>query len=155
NFGEWAAAIRRRQVTLAAAGSKRAAEAMAPRLVAGAAIASVLLWVGSGWFYAMAGEQRTIGLGEEPLWVPHAAARFAGRPELPTRFLSFHNGHAALFEYYHGPERKVFTDPRLEVNGVDLFQRFQRLQNAILQDDPRTNWRAELDAIGRPVILVD
>ena len=154
NFAEWAAAIRRRRAVLSADGSRPAPDSLAPRLVAGAAIAGVLLWVGSGWFYAMTGEQRTIGLGEEPLWFPHAAARFAGRPEMPARFLSFHNGHASLFEYYHGPERKVYTDPRLEVNGADLFQRYQRLQDAILnKDEPR--WRAELDAIGRPVILVD
>ncbi len=157
NFGEWAAAIQRRRAALAAAGSssRPAPESWTPRLVAAAAILGVHVWVGSGGFYAMTGEQRTIGLGEEPLWFPHAAARFAGRPEMPARFLSFHNGHASLFEYYHGPERKVFTDPRLEVNGADLFQRYQRLQDAMLKDEPGSSWRAELDAMGRPVILVD
>src|SRR5207249_725003 len=63
--------------------------------------------------------------------------------------------HASLFEYYHGPERKVYTDPRLEVNGPELFQRYQQLQDAITRDEPRSSWRAELDAMGRPVILVD
>ena len=65
-----------------------------------------------------------IGLGEEPVFFAHAAARFAGEPGMPNRFLSFHNGHASLFEYYHGPERKVYTDPRLEVAGADLFERY-------------------------------
>src|SRR5207237_4211635 len=50
---------------------------------------------------------------------------------------------------------KVYTDPRLEVNGADLFQRYQRLQDAMMRDEPGSSWRAELDAIGRPVILVD
>ena len=84
-----------------------------------------------GPFYEMTGERRTIGLGEEPLFFPHEAAQFAGRPEMPERFLSFHNGHASLFEYYHGPERKVYTDPRLEVAGAELFERYSDLEKAI------------------------
>ena len=157
NFGEWAAAIRRRRVALAPPESRPAlsatANAMAPRLVAAIAITSVLIWVGSGWFYEMTGEKRTIALGEDPFFFPHEAARFAGRPEMPERFLSFHNGHAALFEYYHGPRRKVFTDPRLEVTGPELFDRYQRLERAIRDD--QAGWQGELDRIGRPVILVD
>ena len=47
---------------------------------------------------------------------------------MPKRFLSFHNGHASLFEYYHGPERKVYTDPRLEVAGPELFTRYMELE---------------------------
>jgi tetratricopeptide (TPR) repeat protein len=159
NLGEWAAAVRRRRAELAGAESRpdaastRTPSALKPRLAAGIAIAAVLVWVGSGVFYQMAGEKRTIGLGEEPLWFPHEAARFAGRPELPARFLSFHNGHASLFEYYHGPERKVYTDPRLEVAGADLFERYEQLSGRIAKDEP--SWRAELDAMGRPVVLVD
>src|SRR5262249_12518487 len=87
------------------------------------------------------------------LWFPHEAARFAGRPEMPERFLSFHNGHASLFIYYHGPERKVYTDPRLEVNGAELFTRYRELEDAITKNTP--GWQARLEAIGQPVILVD
>ena len=72
---------------------------------------------------------------------------------MPTRFLSFHNGHAALFEYYHGPERKVYIDPRLEVAGADLFRRYVALENRISEDKP--GWEAELAEMGRPVILSD
>src|SRR5262249_14335127 len=110
NFGEWAAAVRRRGAAGNRTGSRAtpASSALRPRLAAGAAIAGVLVWVGSGWFYEMTGEKRIISLGEEPLWFPHQAARFAGRPEMPVRFLSFHNAHASLFEYYHGPQRKVY-----------------------------------------------
>ena len=63
---------------------------------------------------------------------------------MPERFLSFHNGHAALFEYYHGPERKVYTDPRLEVAGAELFERYRELEDG----DPRgsAGWRGQLDA---------
>ena len=102
-----------------------------PRPLAFAAVAVMLLWVGSGQFFRMTGEGRTIGFGEDALWFPHQAAKFAGKPGMPSRFLSFHNGHAALFEYYHGPERKVYIDPRLEVAGADLFLRFTALGKRI------------------------
>ncbi len=129
------------------------ATSFAPRIVAGVAISLVLVWVGSGWFYQMTGEKRTIGLGEEPLWFPHEAARFAGQPEMPERFLSFHNGHASLFEYYHGPERKVYTDPRLEVTGPELFKRYRDLEDDLKSNTP--GWQPNLDGLGRPVILVN
>jgi hypothetical protein len=124
-----------------------------PRLIAFGAIAVLLLVVGSGQFYRMTGEGRVIGLGEEPLWFPHEAAKFAGEPGMPDHFLSFHNGHASLFEYYHGPERKVYTDPRLEVAGATLFQRYLMLQDRLAKNE--TGWEAELDEMGRPSILVD
>ena len=102
----------------------------------------------------MTGEGRVIGLGEEPLFFPHEAARFAGQPGMPDRFLSFHNGHASLFEYYHGPERKVYTDPRLEVAGADLFKRYIDARKACSKKDLPAG-RPQLDEMGRPVILVD
>ena len=72
---------------------------------------------------------------------------------MPTRFLSFHNGHASLFEYYHGPERKVYTDPRLEIAGPDLFKNYIELGSLLKKDLP--GWEAQLNEMGRPVILVD
>jgi tetratricopeptide (TPR) repeat protein len=155
NFAEWAAAVRRRR------GERRVPEATStahralwgPRLLATGAILAVLAWVGSGVFYRMTGEGRTIGLGEAPLFFAHEAVRFAGRPEMPDRFISFHNGHASLFEFYYGPERKVYTDPRLEVAGPDLFARYMRLDSDIKNN--ARGWQAELDYIGRPVVLVD
>ena len=157
NFGEWAAAIQRRRAAHAALEPNKLSTLweteVAPRLVAAVTIASVLAWVGSGWFYEMTGEKRTISLGEDPLFFPHEAAKFAGLAEMPERFLSFHNGHAALFEYYHGPDRKVYTDPRLEVAGPELFSRYQDLELAIRND--QGGWRGQLDQMGRPVILVD
>ena len=101
----------------------------------------------------MTGEGRVISLGEEPLFFPHAATRFAGESGMPSRFLSFHNGHASLFEYYHGPERKVYTDPRLEVAGPELFTRYIDLERRLEHDGP--GWEVELAEMGRPVILTD
>jgi tetratricopeptide (TPR) repeat protein len=151
NFAEWAAAVQHRRASILGLG--RARRATLPRLAACGAILLVILWVGTGWFYSQAGEGRTIGLGEEPLWFPHEAARFAGKPGMPDRFLSFHNAHASLFEYYHGPGRKVYTDPRLEVAGADLFKHYIELEKRLASGEP--GWEAELDALARPVILVD
>jgi tetratricopeptide (TPR) repeat protein len=112
-----------------------------------------LLWVGSGQFFRMTGEGRTIALGEDALWFPHEAARFAGKAGMPSRFLSFHDAHAALFEYYHGPERKVYIDPRLEVAGADLYRRYTDLGKRIKDDQP--GWEEQLAEMDRPVILTD
>jgi tetratricopeptide (TPR) repeat protein len=151
NFGEWAASIRRRR---AASPSNRSKSwTMPPRAFTGCAIAALLVWVLSGSYYAISGENRTIGLGEEPLWFPHAATRFAGKPGMPDRFVAFHNGHASLYVYYHGPKRKVYTDPRLEVTGAELFEKYRLLEQQILKDQP--GWEAELDRMGRPAVLVD
>lgn len=157
NFAEWVGSLGR-------GGTKRnaaepAADGVRPRAVALVALIGLLFFVGGGWFYAWTGEGRVIGWGEEPLWFPHEAAKLAGEPEMPERFLSFHNGHASLFIYYHSPERPggpgrtVFTDARLEVTGVELYQRYLDLKKAIVGDSP--GWEAQLDAIGRPSILVD
>ncbi|HEV3121573.1 MAG TPA: hypothetical protein VGY53_06710, partial [Isosphaeraceae bacterium] len=150
NFGEWAATIARRR---AAAGTAPPAPRIAPRLVALAAMGVAIFALGSGWLYTHAAEGRTIGLGEEPLWFPHAAARFAGEAGLPPKFLGFHLGHNALFEYYHGPERKVFADPRLEVMGPEVFQHYRALQSRLAANDP--GWERELETLGRPVVLAD
>jgi tetratricopeptide (TPR) repeat protein len=151
NFGEWAAAVRARRLARGAAGA--IGSSTGPRLAALGAVGLVFLWVGSGVFFKMTGEGRVIGLGEEPVFFAHAAAKFAGEPGMPARFLSFHNGHASLFEYYHGPDRKVYTDPRLEVAGVDLFERYTMLGNRLRMDE--SGWETELDNMGRPVIMVD
>jgi len=151
NFAEWAAVLRRRRATTE--GTPPSSSGMMPRMITGCVTALVFVWVLSGSYYAMCGEHRTIGLGEEPLWFPHEATRFAGKPGMPDRFLAFHNGHASLYEYYHGPERKVYTDPRLEIAGADLFQKYVNLERRILEDQP--GWEADLDRMGRPVVLVD
>ncbi len=78
---------------------------------------------------------------------------------MPDRFLSYHNAHASVFEYYHSPEREngpgrtVFTDPRLEIAGAELFDEYQKLGKNIAADQP--GWEDELNRLGRPSILVD
>ena len=147
NFAEWAAAIRQRREMLGQASASR--WALPARPLAFAAVAVLLLWVGSGQFFRMTGEGRTIGFGEDALWFPHQAAKFAGKAGMPSRFLSFHNGHAALFEYYHGPERKVYIDPRLEVAGADLFRRYIEPRASNQEKHARVGSRAGRDGAAR------
>ncbi len=151
NFGEWAAAIRNRRQTQGTIARSR--WSLPARPIAFGTVALLILWVGSGQFFRMTGEGRTIGLGEDRLWFPHEAVKFAGKAGMPDRFLSFHNGHAALYEYYYGPERKVYIDPRLEVAGADLFRRYNALGKRIEANEP--GWEAELTEMRRPVILSD
>jgi tetratricopeptide (TPR) repeat protein len=151
NLGEWVAALRKRRELLGGAEPSR--WALPERPLAFAIVAVMLLWVGSGQFFRMTGEGRTIGFGEESVWFAHEAAKFAGKAGMPSRFLSFHNAHAALFELYHGPERKVYIDPRLEVAGADLFLRYIALEKRIEGNEP--GWEAELAEMGRPVIMSD
>jgi tetratricopeptide (TPR) repeat protein len=153
NFAEWAAVLARHAGTgSAAARRRRLPQGLLPRLATLGLICALFVLVASGNFYALAGEGRTVGLGEEPLWFPHAAVEFAGKPELPDRFLSFHEGYAALYEYHNGPQRKVFVDARLEVVGATLYKRYLDLAERIRDDDP--GWPAELDAAGRPAVMV-
>ena len=109
NFGEWAAMVRNRRTLLGPVEPSR--WALPARPLAFATLGVLLLGVGSGQFFRMTGEGRTIDLGEDALWFPHEAAKFAGKAGMPSRFLSFHNAHASLFEYYHGPEPQSLYRP--------------------------------------------
>ena len=155
NFAEWAAADRRPRRQRQIQRPYRRGRGVAPRVVALARDRRALLWVASGRFYEASREGRTIGLGEEPLWYPHEAVKFSGGPGMPERFLGYHMGHASLYEYYFAPERKVFADARLEVIGPDLFERYMTLERRITKLRRRPAWGRELDAAGRPVVLVD
>ncbi len=151
NLAEWAAVItaRRRSTRNDPTAHARSA---APRAVAFASIAVAFVAVASGAFYQLAGEGRVVGLGFEPLWFPHKAVQFAGRPEMPERFVSFSFGWASLYDYYFGPKRKVFIDPRLEVAGPELYERNVELEGKLRRDDP--GWSAELVGMGKPIVLI-
>ncbi len=152
NFGEWAAAVgRHRREKVGTIPSLRAR--VIPRVIALGVLLLAISGVASGAVYQAMGEGRTIGLGERPLWFPHDAVKFAGRAGMPERFLCFHNGHASLFEYYHGPRRKVFADARLEVIGPELYSEYIDLQRMIAADQP--GWTERLQSQGNPGVLVD
>ena len=151
NCAEWVAEIQAR--TKRFRGHAPARLEVGPRLMTLAVLTTALVAVGSGRFYIWSGEGRTVGLGEEPLWFPHAATRFAGGPGMPDRLVGFHNGHPALFEYEWGPEKKVYTDARLEVMGPELYQQYLTLQGKLSRNQP--GWSADLDRLGHPSVLVD
>lgn len=150
NFGEWAAALRYRRL---ARQPDRPFSQVGLRLAALGALGLAIALVVGGQIYAWAGEGRTIGLGEEPLWFPHEAVQFAGSEGMPERFLCIHNGHAALFEYHNGPERKTYVDARLEVMGPELYSRYLELEGAIQANRP--GWANQLERLGQPGVLVD
>jgi tetratricopeptide (TPR) repeat protein len=144
--------------SLTGGGRKKGGSRLKTAISPGNSIAMALMilttiWVSTGQFYQDSAEGRTIGLGPEPLWFPHEAIKAAGADGLPPRFASFHNGHAALYDYYWGPEKKVFSDARLEVIGPDLYTRQIRLTNALSKSEPA--WKSLVAAADRPVMLAD
>ncbi len=150
NFAEWAGAIGDRRLRLDPARKPRTAW---PRAIAFGAVALAFGAVASGQFYAWSGEGRTVGIGEEPLWFPHAAAKFAGEAGMPDRMIGYHNGHPALYEYYWAPDKKTYTDARLEVMGPKLYKDYLDLGEEIGAD--AGGWTRQLDAMGRPAVLID
>ena len=150
NFAEWAAAIQARRLRL---GTTARANLFWPRVAVFVVLASTIAAVGSGRFYAWAGEGRTVGIGEEPLWFPHDAVKFAGGSNMPDRLVGFHNGHPALYEYYWAPGKKAYTDARLEVMGPVLYKEYLDLGERI--DKDLGGWAETLEAMGRPAVMVD
>lgn len=124
-----------------------------PRIATTFALIVVLILAASGVINRFADEGRTIGWGEERLWHPHAAAKFAGSPGMPDRLIAFHLGDAGLYEFYHGPKRKPWVDPRLEVMGADLYEAYLELEGRLNRDDP--GWERRLVSLGSPAILTD
>src|SRR5205814_212849 len=74
----------------------------------------LILWIGlivtSVWGRRF-GENKVFGLGERPWWFAHEAVQFAGQPGFPDRAIISHIGIAAVYEFHHGPEKKVLMDP--------------------------------------------
>ena len=147
NLGEWAAAVAARRE------GRAALNPLLPRAATFAVLLAAIAAVGSGLAFDHAGEGRKLGLGEEPLWYPKDAVRFAGREGMPDKMVCFHNGHAALYEYMNGPDKKPYLDARLEVIGPDLYKTYIALQKAIADDTP--GWSEQLASMGKPGVLVD
>lgn len=151
NLAEWAASISERRRSKADA-KRRLAGSSAPRFATFAVVGIAFVAVASGGFYRWTGEGRRVGLDFEPLWFPHDAVKFAGKPGMPDRFASFSFGWASLYDYYWGPDRKVFIDPRLEVAGPELYERNLNLERKIVRDDP--SWSSELESLGKPLVMI-
>lgn len=64
-------------------------------------------------------------------------------------------GQASVYTYHNGPDRKVFMDPRLEVNSQNTFRRFEDILERMSVGD--RGWESGLrDDQGRlPVVILD
>ena len=76
------------------------------------------------------------GVGETPFWYAHDAAQFLGRPGMPKHVFASHLGHAGLVIYHLGPDKRVFADPRLEVNTGQTLARYLEIHRALDAHDP-------------------
>jgi tetratricopeptide (TPR) repeat protein len=151
NVGEWVAAMRARKIERDERCSLFAA--LSRRGLALGAVSACIVAVLSGAYYTASAEGRTVGLGERPLWFAHDAIKLTAESGMPMHGMVFHNGLAALFDYHAGPERKVYSDARLEVIGPENFERY-----TVLVDDLRKNspgWEAQVVKDGRPSVVVD
>jgi len=91
----------------------------------------------SGLWSRVDGEHRRFGFGVLAGLYSHAAAEFAGQPGFPVRAFVAHFGHAAIYEYHNGPDRRVFMDGRLEVATRATFARFDRIRGMMSRGDGR------------------
>lgn len=89
------------------------------------------VWGLSGWTDGI----RPFGLGEKPDWFAHGAMKFAGQEGLPNYAYVSH-GQAPLYIYHNGPDRKVFTDPRLEVASQKTYQEFGTVMQQMARGNP-------------------
>src|SRR5262249_448678 len=81
--------------------TERARRYAFPLRVASLATVIFLAWsVATGGLYAWIGNSRSFGFAEYPHWHAHAAARYAAREEMPDGIVAFHEGQAALAEFY-------------------------------------------------------
>ncbi len=108
----------------------------------------------SGTWYRWAGEGRLVGLGEHPFWHAHAAARVAADPRLPPYVFAYHEGQAALVEFYMGQEKRVWCDPRLEVVPRQALEEYYEAVDLMRTGAP--GWRGRLARLPSPLaILLD
>lgn len=107
----------------------------------GVAIALVL----SGVWYRFAGEGRLVGLGDHPFWHAHDAARFVADERLPRYVAAYHEGQAALVEFYMPPEKRVWCDPRLEVIPREELEKYYQVADLLREGNPA--WRSAVAAL--------
>jgi len=101
-----------------------------------------------------------------PGWYAHRVIQLAGAPGMPRRAFASHIGLAAVYSFHNGPDRKVFTDGRLEVATRETLERSIRVENALKAAAPSQGEAAPpvdsaweqllLDDEGRrPVVIID
>lgn len=120
--------------------------------------ALLVAWMGltvTGVWGAFAGEKKLFGFGQRPWWFAHEAVEFAGQMGFPDRAFVAHIGIAATYEFHHGPKKKVFMDPRLEVATQQTFRRWEQILEQMASGD--RSWETLLkDSDGNlPVVILD
>ncbi len=117
--------------------------------------AAWIVFIVTGGWGILAREKKLFGLGERPWWFAHEAVTFAGQPGFPDRAYVAHIGIAATYEFHHGPEKKVFMDPRLEVVSQETFLLWEHILLQMSQANP--SWEPLVkDAAGElPVVILD
>jgi hypothetical protein len=55
---------------------------------------------------------------------------------MPDRAFASHFGVASLYSFYHGPERRVFIDGRLEVASPETFRAYLKTRFLMTRRDP-------------------
>jgi tetratricopeptide (TPR) repeat protein len=147
NLGEWAA-----EVAPGLAPPWRVRLAWAGRAAVAVVLAGLMAAVVTDRYGRWTGEPRHFGLAEQPLEFAHEAVRFAGSSGLPEHALVYELGQTGLYDFYHGPDRKPYMDGRLEMPALSTFQTYVRIQDQLRDGDP--HWEAELDRLGRPLLLL-
>ncbi len=146
-LGEWAA-----QLGFDRNHGSRAA-VVTPRLIVLGVVLVLAASVVSDRFYSMTEECHHFGLRERPFYYAHDACRFASRPGLPERALTFGLNQAGVYEFHDAPARQVFIDGRLEVASRNSFALYVWIQREMLLGSSR--WKDVVRRMGNPLILID
>ncbi|MDA0835136.1 MAG: hypothetical protein O2955_15040 [Planctomycetota bacterium] len=123
---------------------------------AGLAITSVLIFsVCTNYWGTWTGEGKYFSFREKRDWYMHDAAKFAGRPGMPSAAFVSNFGQAAVYLYHNGPERRVFMDGRLEVARVETFQLNEDLMGAMATGNPAWGPSIRTQTGEMPAVLLD
>jgi hypothetical protein len=108
-----------------------------PEAATAVALGLLVVSIPSGAYHRVrsAWPTRKLHLGEAA-WHAHSAAEFLNRPGFPRCIYAAHEGVAAVCIYHLAPQRRVFADPRLEVNTRQTLQRYLDVRRQLAQGDP-------------------
>lgn len=90
---------------------------------------------------------RLFGLGETEHWYAHDSAKFLGRTNMPQRVVAMHLGNASTYIFHNGPKRRVFADPRLEVNTRETLERYHQVKTQLMSGPDNSAHKTLLDEV--------
>ena len=100
---------------------------------------------------------RWFGWNVAPHWYTFGSVAYLGQPDMPKNCYASHLGHASLYLFAHGPQRRVFADPRLEVNTPETLAAYLRLKQLLVTHNPQAEvlLKASLPAADWPALMLD